>query len=170
MIDNPTITGGSGLGSLLRQIKEEEEIQPAKIRPAALPTSPLRQLVQEPLAVPEAIGSAKIVAMKPEVAPAAAPPVIAPLAPPAMAPGVIPGAVVPPVQFVPPAAPAAPPAPAQIPQAPAAAPPAPSKPSPPPAPGPLTFARRFTPPKPSKVGFRYISKLPQNLIPGGLYG
>jgi len=58
----------SALGSLLRKMQEETMTNPAKTPVSAEGSSPIRQQIQGPIDSPEAIGSEKVVAMKPEMA------------------------------------------------------------------------------------------------------
>lgn len=58
------ITGN--IGSLLRQIKEDESQSPLKTQPANQPSSPIRQMVVQPLTPPESPGSSQIVGLRPE--------------------------------------------------------------------------------------------------------
>lgn len=59
---------GSSIGSLLRLIQEEKASQQANMLPAADPSSPVRQTVQEPLKSPESVGSDRMISIKPESA------------------------------------------------------------------------------------------------------
>ena len=100
---------GSGIiGTLLRQIQEDRQTNPAAIPPANDPNSPIRNLVQQPLQQVESPDSSRIAQIRPEtpgvavqpgqpggvvpapnvVAPAAP---IAPVTPSAPAPSVTPG-------------------------------------------------------------------------------
>lgn len=69
----------SALGSLLRKMQEETQTNPARIPVASAESSPIREQIQGPLSNPESIGSDKVVAMKPEMAPSAETP--SPVAP-----------------------------------------------------------------------------------------
>lgn len=61
--------GQSALGSLLRKMQEETLSNPARVPQAAGESSPIRAQIQGPIDSPESVGSEKVVAMKPELAP-----------------------------------------------------------------------------------------------------
>lgn len=87
---------GSGvIGTLLRQIQEDRQTNPAAIPPANDPNSPMRELVQQPLQQVESPDSSRVAQIRPET------PGVA------VQPGQ-PGGVVPAPNVVPPAAPIAP--------------------------------------------------------------
>jgi len=61
--------GQSALGSLLRKMQEETLSNPARVPQAAGEASPIRAQIQGPIDAPEAVGSEKVVSMKPELNP-----------------------------------------------------------------------------------------------------
>lgn len=86
----------STIGSLLRMVQEDQNQNIAGGLPSAQTSSPIRQVVQQPVTSPEAPGSSHVVAVRPEaaiqsgpqaqpgnvVAPVMPPPPVAPVAPP----------------------------------------------------------------------------------------
>lgn len=63
-IVNPNV--GAGIGNLLRSAEERDQQNQLLNKPAALPTSPLRQLVRTTMLSPLSPGSARIVGVNPE--------------------------------------------------------------------------------------------------------
>ncbi len=76
---------GSTIGSLLRGIQEDQSKNPLAIPPSTATSSPIRGMIQQPLMQAESPESARVIAIRPEVAPLTGgeqnPNVIAPVAP-----------------------------------------------------------------------------------------
>jgi hypothetical protein len=64
---------GGDIGSLLRMIQEEKASSVLAQPPASEPSTPVREVVQEPLQSPEAPGSQRVVSTRPEMAEPLAP-------------------------------------------------------------------------------------------------